>query len=166
MNLNLTSHPSRRLQAAHSLPEAVIAVLIVGTMLVSLYAGFMSGFAVVQLARENLRATQITLQRMESMRLYTWSQLLNTNDYLKPTFMEYFDPLALTNHGNGVVYSGNVSVSMPANLPAEAVYSNDLRLVTVSLYWTNYSGNTEIVRRRELQTLVARHGIQNYLLGR
>jgi type II secretory pathway pseudopilin PulG len=166
MNLNMTNHASRRLQAAHSLPEAVIAVLIVGTMLVSLYAGFTSGFAVVQLARENLRATQITLQHMESVRLYTWRQLLDTNNYLKPTFIEYFDPAGQTNQGGGVIYSGKASVSVPRNLPVEAVYSNDLRLVTVSVYWTNYSGNTEIVRRRELQTLVARHGIQNYLLGR
>jgi hypothetical protein len=55
---------------------------------------------------------------------------------------------------------------MPAALPAEAIYSNDVRVVTVSLYWTNHNGNTEIVRARQLQTLVARHGIQNYILGR
>jgi hypothetical protein len=92
--------------------------------------------------------------------------LQDTNNYLKPAFIEYFDPLGQTNQGRGVVYSGRVSVSMPAALPAEAIYSNDVRVVTVSLYWTNHNGNTEIVRARQLQTLVARHGIQNYILGR
>jgi len=159
MKLNAASLQSRRVQAAHSLPEAVIAVLILGTMLVSLYAGFTSGFAVVQLARENLRATQIMLQRMESVRLYTWSQLQD-----QPTFVEYFDPFGQTNQGRGVVYSGSVILSQPVNLPA--AYSSDVRAVTVSLYWTNYNGDTKIVRGRQLQTLVARHGIQNYNLGK
>jgi Tfp pilus assembly protein PilV len=164
MNVTTKQRPSCRAQAAHSLPEAIIAVLIVGTMLVSLYAGFTSGFSVVQLARENLRATQITLQHMESVRLYTWSQLLDTNTYLKPTFVEYFDPFGETNQGKGVVYSGSVALSQPSDFPA--AYSNDVRLVTVSVYWTNYNGETEIVRRRQLQTLVARHGVHNYIPGR
>jgi type II secretory pathway pseudopilin PulG len=164
MKLTTASPASQRTSAAHSLPEAIIAVLIVGTMLVSLYAGITSGFAVVQLARENLRATQIMLQRMESVRLYTWSQLQDTNNYLKPAFIEYFDPIGQTNQGRGVVYSGSVTLSAPLNLPE--AYANDVRMVTVSLYWTNYNGDTEIVRRRQLQTLVARHGIQNYILGR
>ncbi len=165
MKLKSTRPESRRFEAAHSLPEAVIATLILGTMLVSLYAGFTSGFAVVQLARENLRATQIMLQRMESVRLYTWSQLQNPN-YLQPTFVEYFDPSGQTNQGRGVVYSGSVSVGLPENLPAEAIYSNDVRVVTVSLYWTNFNGDARTVRGRQLQTLVARHGLQNYVLGR
>ena len=74
-------------ESAHSLPEAIIAALVVGTMLVSLYAGFSSGFTIVQSAREELRATQIILARMESIRLYTWSQLHDTNNFLKPTFV-------------------------------------------------------------------------------
>ena len=125
MRLNTARPSQRRAQAAYSLPEAVVAVLILGTMLVSLYAGFTSGFAVVQLARENLRATQIILERMESLRLYTWSQLQDTNNYLKPAFIEYFEPFAQTNQGRGVLYSGSVSVSRPL-LPVEATYSNDL----------------------------------------
>jgi len=163
MKLNAASLQSRHVLAAHSLPEAVIAVLILGTMLVSLYAGFTSGFAVVQLARENLRATQIMLQRMESVRLYTWSQLQDPA-YLKPTFIEYFDPFGQTIQGRGVVYSGSVTTNSPVNIPA--AYSSDMLAVTVSLYWTNYNGDTKIVRGRQLQTLVARHGIQNYILGK
>lgn len=164
MNLNRSRLRSRRRQAAHSLPEAIIAVLILGTMLVSLYAGITSGFAVVQLARENLRATQIMLRQMESVHLYTWSQLQDTNSYLKPTFIEHFDPLGETEQAKGVVYSGSMAISPPEDFPA--AYSNDVRVVTVSVYWTNYNGNLEIVRGRRLQTLVARHGLQNYVLGR
>jgi hypothetical protein len=164
MNLHTLRLRSRRARAAHSLPEAIIAVLIVGTMLVSLYAGFTSGFAVVKLARENKRATEIMLQHTESLRLYTWSQLLDTNNYLKPTFTEYFDPLGETSESKGLVYSGSVALSSLVDFPG--AYSNDMRLVTVSVYWTNYNGNLEIVRGRQMQTLVARHGIQNYVLGR
>jgi type II secretory pathway pseudopilin PulG len=162
MNLMTPKLASRRAHAAHSLPEAIIAVVVVGTMLVSLYAGFTSGFAVVRLARENLRATQIMLQHMESVRLYTWSQLQNPEHHLKPTFVDYFDPLG--EPSQGVIYSGSVTLSPPVDFPA--AYSNDVRVVTVSVYWTNYNGDFEIVRGRQMQTLVARHGIQNYVLGR
>ncbi len=163
MNLKPAQSWSRRYTAAHSLPEAIIAVLIVGTMMVSLYAGFSSGFAVVQLARENLRATQILLQRLESVRLYTWSQLQDPA-FVPPTFTDYFDPAAPVEQGRGVKYAGSVNVTAPADFPA--AYSNDLRLVTVSVYWTNYNGEAAIVRGRRMQTLVARHGIQNYIVGR
>jgi len=164
MRLNKLMLTARCAQAAHSLPEAIVATLVVGTMLVSLYAGITSGFAVVKLARENKRATEILLEQTESIRLYTWSQLQDTNTYLKPGFVEYLDPLAETPEGKGVVYSGNIRLSPATDFPA--AYSNDLCVVTVSVYWTNYQSNGETVRRRQMQTLVARHGIQNYVLGR
>ena len=56
----------------------MISVLIVGTLILSLYAGFSQGFSIIQTSRENLRATQILVQRMETIRLYTWSQVLDT----------------------------------------------------------------------------------------
>ena len=47
--------------------EVLVAVSLVGIMFVSLYSGISSGFAVVQLARENLRATQILQEKMETI---------------------------------------------------------------------------------------------------
>ena len=47
--------PVERKSRAHSgytLAEVMVAALVLGTMTVSLYAGFSSGFALIRLARE------------------------------------------------------------------------------------------------------------------
>src|SRR5882762_11843070 len=107
MNLNV-SRSTGRGAAAFSLPEAIMAVCVLGVMLVSLYAGSSSGFSIVQSSREELRATQILVQQMESLRLYNWDQVQNTN-YLVPTFMESYNPLGETGQGGGVVYGGSIT---------------------------------------------------------
>src|SRR6185436_18315970 len=95
----------RRGEAAHSLPEAVIAALVVGIMTVSLYAGFSSGFTMMRSTREDLRANQILVGRLESLRLYRWDQLQDTN-YVSRSFTEYYDPSGLTNSSAGTIYAG------------------------------------------------------------
>lgn len=150
---------------AYSLPEVMITVLLVAAMVISLYAGFTSGFAVIQLARENLRATQILMQRMETIRLYRWGdQLLDTTNYLKPTFVELYDPSGKVTNSAGARYTGKVDLSIPPNLPA--AYQTNMRAITVTVYWTNYSGTNKILRARQMQTYAAKHGMQNYIFGR
>lgn len=150
--------------AAYSLPEAIIAIAFIGLMMISLYAGFSAGFTIVRSARENLRATQILLQRMETLRLYPWNEL-NAVDFQNVTFVESFDPLGqLAGDGSGTIYAGDIALSAPTNLPS--AYQNDLRVVTVSVYWTNSSSTGPQVSRRQMQTYVARYGLQNYVRGK
>lgn len=66
--------------AAYTFAEVLVAILIVGLMAVSLFGCFFSGFAILQCGRENLRATQIMLQRIEAIRLFTWQQVLDTTN--------------------------------------------------------------------------------------
>ena len=148
---------------AFTFVEVIVAAFIVGLMTMSLFACFSSGFMIVQSARENLRATQIMLQRVEAVRLFTWNQVLDTTNYLKPTFTEYYDPLGTTNNTGGALYSGTVSNSLPSGLPA--AYRTNMRTITVTLYWTNYTGNQTVVHTRQMQTQVARYGMQNYIMG-
>jgi prepilin-type N-terminal cleavage/methylation domain-containing protein len=82
-----------RQKAAFTLVEVMIAVAILGIMFVALYGGMSSGFAVTQLARENLRATQIMLERMEGIRLYNWEQVVYSN-MVPTTFVAHYYPLA------------------------------------------------------------------------
>lgn len=166
MKLNVTRSVRCRVEAAYNLPEVIMGMLLIGVMLVSLYAGFSSGFALMQSARENLRATQIILQRLESLRLYRWSQVLDTTNYLKPTFVAYYDPLDATNPAPGLVYAGYIHTNPPAGVPVSASYRTNLIEVTVTVYWTNYIGGKEIVRARNMQTYVARYGMQNYIPGK
>src|SRR5260370_16488061 len=62
-----------RSQGGHTLVEVMVALSVLGFMVVSLYAGFSSGFAVLRVARENLRATQSLQERMEVLRLIKWA---------------------------------------------------------------------------------------------
>jgi len=125
-------------------------------VVVSLYTGVSSGFALVKLAREDLRATQIMLQRTEAVRLYTWSQITNATYFSTNNYAAYYDPAGQAVGSGGVVYSVNTAVT--TDTPA-ANSSPGMRRVTVQVSWL--SG--KINRRREVSTFVARYGMQNYI---
>ena len=150
--------------AAYTLVEVIVSILVLALMLISLYGGFSSGFAVVKLARENLRATQIMMQKMETVRLLKWSQLLDTNNFLQPAFLDYYDPSGTNANAFGAMYRGFVSTNAATGVAND--YAANMRAITVTIFWTNYSqgiSNTPIVRTRQMQTLVARYGMQNYV---
>jgi hypothetical protein len=133
----------------------MVAIAIMVVLFVTLYLGFAASFAIIQTARENLRATQIMMQRMETVRLYTWNQL-NSSTYVKPTFTDNYAPL-------GVTYHGRITVSAPSNLGSPS-YLTNMRVVTVSVVWTNLAG-APVTHTREMKTQVARFGLQNYVFG-
>jgi len=134
--------------------EVMAGVLLIGGMAVTLYTGMSQGFAVVQLARENLRATQILQEKMEAIRLVSWSQL-NTSGFVPSSFTAPFYDIEgdLT---DGLIYDGQITIT---NVPFDESYSSDMRLVLAELTWT--SGN--VVRRRSMRTLVSEYGLQNYI---
>lgn len=138
---------------AFSLVEVLVSMAIVGTTFVSLYSGVGMGFAMVNVARENLRATQVLQEKMETLRLYNWDQI-TTNGFIPATFTAPFYPKSPTN--SGLVYYGSLSIT---NVVVTENYSNALRLVILRLTWT--SGNVQ--RQREMQTYVSRYGLQNYI---
>ncbi len=165
MKLNGCQPAARGGAAAYSLPEAILAIAIIGFMMISLYAGFSAGFTIVRAARENLRATHILLQRMEALRLCPWDELSNPDSFKNVSFIESFDPLGqLAGSGGGTVYTSDITSSVPTDLPD--AYQNDMRVVTVSVYWTNYNGQVPHVNARQMQTYVARQGLQNYVQGK
>lgn len=157
----LRGNGSRRVQG-YTFLEVIVAVLVLSLMMVSLYGGISLGFSVLSSSREDLRATQILVRKTEAIRLFTWSELLDSTNYLRPTFTERYDPLSVTN-GSGPMYTGVISLSTPTNLPD--AYATNMRTVTISVYWTNYSGKASTVRVRQMETRVARYGIQNYVWG-
>jgi len=142
----------------------LVAAAILGFVATTLYGAFAAGFCVIQSTRENLRATQIMVQKMEAIRLLTWSQTGDTN-YLKPIFFEAYDPLGAKTNSGGAKYTGYVQASVPAAGDLPEAYRTNMRTITVTLYWTNYNGAKAIVHRRDMQTRVARNGMQNYIWG-
>jgi uncharacterized protein (TIGR02598 family) len=142
--------------AAFSLVEVTCGMAIVGTVVAALMSGFTSGIFTMQMARENLRATQILLERMETIRLYSWEEIntITPTPFIEPNFTASYDPLGAPNQG--VTYYGTITIT---NAPVSSSYSNDMRLVKVTLTWK--TGNLE--RYREFNSYISRSGIQNYI---
>jgi len=135
-----------------------MGVLVLSIVVVSLYTGVSSGFGLVKLAREDLRATQIMLQRLETLRLYTWSQFTDSSYFATNNYATYYDPAGQAAGSGGPVFT--VTTAITTNTPA-ASYSTDMRRVTVQVSWVSGTIN----RRREMSTYVARYGMQNYVYG-
>ena len=151
---NLGRLSSRRRHGGFSLVEVVIAMSIVGVSVLAMFSGISSGTLTMQLARENLRATQIMVEKTETLRLYNWDQLTATN-FVQTQFSERYDPNA-TNGAQGITYAGTVAI---AAAPMAAAYSNEMKLVTVTLNWMTRG----IHRTRSFTTFVSRNGLQNYI---
>jgi prepilin-type N-terminal cleavage/methylation domain-containing protein len=148
----------RNLQAGFTLPEAMIAVLLAAVMLVALYGCFASGYSMMRVSREDLRATQIILQRMERLRLCTFDQVKDPK-VNPPLVTEYFDPVHQNNGGGGIAYTITYSNSYPPMGTVPLGYRTNMLLVTVNASWI--SGKNK--RNRSMQTYVARDGIEGYV---
>ena len=112
------------------------------------------------MSRENMRATQIMLKKLETVRLCSWDQLSN----FPASFQETFDTQPVNNGSRNLVYYGTVTFA-PADAVGDAAYKSDMLLVTVSLAWTNLNGRTPVVHQQQMQTHIARYGSQNYGWG-
>jgi len=74
-----------------SLVKVMVGVAVFGVACVSLYAGVTFGFNSVRLARENLRATQILMEKMEVIRLYSWAEITEPG-FIPATFEATYAP--------------------------------------------------------------------------
>jgi hypothetical protein len=167
---------SKRIKAgaqAFTLVEALIAAAIGAVIFMTLYAGISNSFSLLNVARANLRATQIMVSRLEGLRLCAWgngtnqlSQLFNTN--IVPTrFTDYFYPQGISGNTNnhGATYTGIMKVEPNAALDPPASYSNQMARVTVTVTWTDGIAGQAITHTRSMSTYVAQNGEQNYIFS-
>jgi Tfp pilus assembly protein PilV len=164
--------PWRRRQASAglSLFEVCVGMGILGIIIVSMYAIVSSGYGIVQLERENIRATQILVEKMDALRLYTWDQL-EDKSFIPSKFTATFNPTNDTNPNivaigvkptGGktveVIYNGTIKID---DGPADVTYGTDMKTVTVAVSWKSGAvGNT---RTRQFTTYVTKNGLQNYI---
>ena len=144
----------RRAAAAFSLVEATVSMGLVGTAVAALFTGYTTGFFTMQMARENLRATQIMLEKVETIRLYSWNQI-NKPGFIPAAFTNYYDPQGSVGN-QGVAYRGTMTIG-PCDLPSS--YAPSMRKVTVRLEWT--TGHLQ--RSREFTSYISRYGLQDYI---
>lgn len=136
---------------AFTLTEVMVAVGVIGILFVSLYLTFSAGFSMMRTTQENMTATEVMVQRAETIRLYNWTQLMD------PTFYKTNFVVNSTN-SVGTSYYGTVDLSVPAGYPA--AYNTNMRIVTISVRWTNAFGKP-LPHYREMQTQVAKYGSAN-----
>lgn len=148
----MTIHLSKR--NGFTLIEAVIGMMVCGIVFISLYAGMSQGFHITQISRENLRATQVMIERLESVRLNTFDQLESPGFVPVGAIPEPYYRVD-TNDNGGFNYMVTVTIS---NAPFSTSYSDDLKMVNVKVDWTTGG----VARTRQMSTLIARNGLQTY----
>jgi prepilin-type N-terminal cleavage/methylation domain-containing protein len=152
---NSCSRPPAHGGGAFTLIEVLVAMVAIGTVFSGFFLCLSQGFATTEAARENLRATQILEDQMETIRLYTWGQI-NSNGFIPASFTVPFSP-AGTQSSGGLVYSGQIVIT---NAPMVESYASNHVLVTVTLNWTN--GNNNLTHQRQMSTIVSEYGLHNY----
>ena len=155
MNLNFQKVARRKGQGAFTLVESLFAMAMAGVMFAALYSGLAFGFSLIKVARENTRATQILVEKMETIRLYTWTQITNagfvpTNQFIVPYY-------SVDGTNSGLLYTGQISI---AACPLTNTYADTMKKVTIRLDWGQL-GNSN--RTRLMSTYITRNGLQNYV---
>jgi type II secretory pathway pseudopilin PulG len=137
--------------------EILVSILMAGIMLPALFIGLGFAFSGMQAMRENCRATQIMVQRMEAIRLAAYSTLQNPTAY--PTnSTEYYSPSGQPSGKGGTPYTISYNwASAPSALPPS--YRTNMMLVTVTAAWKSGS----VQHTRSMQSYVAKYGIQRYV---
>lgn len=143
----------RRRLLAFSLIEIMVALAILGVVATGFMAAFGTGFNLIKGTRLEQRATQVLLEKMEVIRVFNWDQIV-TPGVIPTNFVEPFFTMG-DETNTSISYRGNVSIAMP---PVSNAYSNDLRLITIDLFWTNDNR----VIHRSASTFVSRYGMQQY----
>ena len=138
---------------AFTIVEVVVALALIALLVVAVYSAIASGIGTVRMARENLRATQILLEKTEVIRLYHWDQL--KAGFVPVQFVANYDTTSASTN-TGILYYGTVQIA-PA--VTGTTYADDMREVTVTVNWKTGSLN----RTRQMKTYVCKSGIQNYV---
>ena len=145
----------RRGSAAFTLVEILVAAAVLAVMAIALYGGISFCFANITLARQNLRATQIGLEKMELIRMYSWEQV-NSNGFVPPTFTAPYYPTIGANTNGGLTYYGTTVIT---NLDLGTPYSPEMREIIVTLNWTNKN----VAQSLRMNTYLSQYGMQHYI---
>ena len=137
-----------------TLVEVVMATGILAIVAGAIIGTFNCGFFMMQSIRENQRATQILMEKVETIRLYSWNQV-NTTGFIPSYCSDDYDPAAAQG-GKGVRYYGIIRLG---DVPFTSTCSTNMKQINITLLWSS-KGNTHI---RQASTFVAKDGVQNYV---
>lgn len=135
-----------------SMIEVVFAIAIVGVLVITLYGALANSVSLVRSCQENERVTQLLSEKMDTVRLYNWTQM--TNGFVRTNFVIGIDPI---NTNSLSYYTGQISI---AEAPITESYRSNLLQVTITVEWV--SGMRP--QSRSMSTYVAQYGLHNYIM--
>jgi prepilin-type N-terminal cleavage/methylation domain-containing protein len=138
--------------SAFTMVEVMFSMAIVGVLIVALYSALASAIPMVRSCQENEHVTQILSEKLDTIRLYNWTQM--TNGFVQTNFVVGIEPM-LTN--SRPYYTGRVSI---VEAPIAEVYRSNLLQVTVTVDWV--SGSRP--QSQSMVTYVAKYGLQTYIM--
>jgi Tfp pilus assembly protein PilV len=149
-----TTPPPTARQSGFSVIEAMVGFLVLGITIAALFGGFSFGFNTIKLSQEEVRADQILVQKLESLRVYNWTNVIAPG-YIPNSIPAYY---STSNAAHGVTYNVQISVTpfVPSATPES--YSSSLRQVTASVSWFSEGMN----HTRTMMTLVSSNGIATF----
>jgi hypothetical protein len=133
--------------------EVIFAMAVVGVLIIALYAAIASSLSLVRTCQENQRVTQILSEKLDTIRLYNWTQI-NSNGFVPQQFVLGIDPL---DTNSAPYYTGTVSI---AQSTLSERYRSNLLHVVVTVNWV--SGSRP--QSRTMETFVAKYGLQSYIM--
>jgi len=148
----------RNRKTAFFLLEAVIGMALLGLVFMAMYTGLVTTTFSVQLSRENLRATQLMAEKLDTIRLYGYKKIIDDPFYLKWTDVPVYpdDPSKPGNDATARVFKGEIVVDAA---PITEAYAADMRMITVRVMWTTGKLN----RTRSMSTLISKYGLYKYV---
>jgi len=134
---------------------------LLGLVFMAMYTGLCTTAYSLQLSRENLRATQLMTEKLETIRLYGWKKiddplfiLPRTFNYQVPVYPD--DPSLPGNNATTRTFGVDLTIDAA---PVTEIYAKDLRMVTVKLSWQT----GKLKRTRTMNTLVSKYGLNKYV---
>ena len=174
------AHRDERKRLGFTIVEAVVAAALALIMFVAVFSAVSQSFSIITVTRQNLRATQIIVSRLEGVRLEAWTSSTNetaelfSTTFVPATFTDNFYPQVNNSTNLGITYYGTMSVVQLTNAATQTnvfgstipSYAANMALVTVTLNWTNTPSGIltkKLAHTRSMNTLVSEYGIQNYI---
>jgi type II secretory pathway pseudopilin PulG len=160
-----------RTEAVFSLVEVMVAAAIAAIIFTAVFSGISNSFSLLNTTRENMRATQIIMSRLEGLHLEAWGNGMNQASQLfdptlvPATFTDHFYPLGLNGNTTnlGTVYTGTVTITTNITMTPAATYSGSMALVTVTVSWADVAHGVTTHHTSAMSTYIAQYGIQNYV---
>jgi hypothetical protein len=149
-------------QSAFTLLEVAAGTAVMAIVFVTIFSVMQMGLFMTTTSRENVRGTQIMLDKMEGIRLYSPTQLTNSG-FLATAFTNWFcetNNIGLANvQGYGVMYTGAITI---APVIFATTYSSNMEQITVNVGWVS-GGVGNMAHTRSMSTFYGIKGLYNYV---